>query len=118
MRGSGVGIIETASGLKKERLWRVRFVMLSGLALVRQAAFGNCLPDPFPFDRNGLALPEGDVCRRQLADGLIIAQGVVFGGERRDPGFAIARQIIMTLCLRRSKFALCRIQIWRCVVAS
>ena len=70
--------------------------MLSSLPLVQQAAIGNCLPfDPFPFDQNGLASPEVDVCRRQVADGLMIAQVVVFGDEGLDLGFEIARQIIV-----------------------
>jgi len=59
--------------------------MLGCLPLVQQAAFGNCLPfDPFPFDQNGLASPEVDVCGRQVADGLVIAQ-VVYSADLRLP---------------------------------
>ena len=70
--------------------------MLSSLPLVQQAAIGNCLPfDPFPFDQNGLASPEVDVCRRQVADGLMIAQVVVIGDEGLDLGFEIAWEVVV-----------------------
>jgi hypothetical protein len=52
--------------------------MLCGLLLVQEAAIGDCLSfDPFPFDQNGLASPEVDVCWRQVADGLMITQVIV-----------------------------------------
>src|ERR1700756_3154619 len=66
-------------------------VMLRGLVPVQQAAIGNCSSfSPFSFDQNGLASPEVDVGGRQIADGFVIAQVIVFGDEGLDLGFEVA----------------------------
>ena len=62
--------------------------MLCGFPTVQQAAVCNCLSfDPFPFDQNGLASPEVDVGGCQVADALMIAQGIVIGDEGLDLDF-------------------------------
>jgi hypothetical protein len=54
----------------------------------RQAAIGDCVSfDPFAFDENGLASSEVDICRRQVANGLMISQVIVICDEALDLGF-------------------------------
>jgi hypothetical protein len=71
-------------------------MMLRGLVPVQQAAIGNCSSfSPFSFDQNGLASPEVDVGRRQIADDFVISQVIVIGDEGLDLGFEVAGQVVV-----------------------
>jgi hypothetical protein len=74
----------------------VWFVMLRRFPSVQQAAIGYRLSfGPFiPFHQNGLAPPEVDVGRRQVANALVISQVIIVGDEGLDLGFEIAWQVI------------------------
>ena len=56
--------------------------MLCGMAAALQASgFDGVAFYPFSFQQDGLAAPEVDVGRRQVADALVVSQVVVVGYE-------------------------------------
>ena len=70
--------------------------MLCGLAAVLQATVLDGLSfDPFSFKQDGLAASEVDVGRGEIGDALVVSQVIVVGDEVIDPGFEIARQIVV-----------------------
>jgi len=70
--------------------------MLSGDCTVVQASALDGLSfDPFSFQQDGLAAPEVDVGRCQIADGLVVTLVVVVIDEGVDLGLEIAGQIIV-----------------------
>src|SRR3974377_1610397 len=70
--------------------------MLSGLNSTLQAAIGDGVAfDPFAFQKDGLAAPEVDVSRSEIADAFMIAQMIVMLHEGIDLGFEIARQVVV-----------------------
>jgi len=63
---------------------------------VLQAAILDCGSfDPFSFQQDGLGASEVDVSRGKIAQALVIAAMVVVVDEGVDPGFQVARQIIV-----------------------
>jgi hypothetical protein len=63
---------------------------------VQQAAVPDGLSfDPFPFDEDGLAAPEEDVGRGEVAQALMVAAVIVVGDEGIDLGFEIAWQKVV-----------------------
>ena len=70
--------------------------MLCGLAAVKQASVLDGLSfDPFSFKQDGLASAEVDVGRGEIGDALVVSQVIVVSHELADPGFEIARQIVV-----------------------
>ena len=70
--------------------------MLSGDCRVVQASGLDGLPfSPFSFQEDGLAAPEVDVGRCQIADGLVVTLMVVMIDKSVDLGLEIAGQIVI-----------------------
>src|SRR3954464_10718665 len=61
-----------------------------------QAAIGDGLAfDPFAFEENGLAAPDVDVGRGEIAKALMVAAMIVVLDEGRDLAFEIAGQVVV-----------------------
>src|SRR5580700_11519960 len=61
-----------------------------------QATVCECLAlDPFAFEEDGLGSSEVDVCRREIAQALMIARMVVMSHEGGDLTFEIAGQVVV-----------------------
>src|SRR3954467_7989443 len=70
--------------------------MLCGLAAVVQASVLDGLSfDPFSFKQDGLASAEVDVGRGEIGDALVVSKKIIVGDELADPGFEVARQIVV-----------------------
>ena len=70
--------------------------MLSGDCTVVQASgFDGLSFNPFSFQEDGLAAPEVDVGRCQIADGLVVTLVVVMIDEGIDLSLEIAGQIVV-----------------------
>src|SRR5262249_32155115 len=74
--------------------------MLSGLVAVVKTSILNGLSfDPFSFKQDGLASPEVDVGRGEIGDALVVSQIImqiiIMRDEVADPGFEIARKIVV-----------------------
>jgi hypothetical protein len=70
--------------------------MLSGDCTVVQASGLDGLSfDPFSLQQDGLAAPEVDVGRCQIADGFVVTLVVVVIDEGVDLGLEIAGQIVV-----------------------
>ena len=78
------------------------WLMLSGLALMGQAAFsdGQVFDVP-PSGDDGPVAPEVDVSRRQIGEAFVIAAVVVTIDEGADAGLEVAWQVVIlrkTVC--------------------
>src|SRR3954471_12379601 len=61
-----------------------------------QAAVGDGLAfDPFAFEEDGLAAPDVDVGRGEIAKALMVAAMIVVLDEGRDLAFEIAGQVVV-----------------------
>ena len=70
--------------------------MLCGLAAMVKTSILNGLSfDPFSFKQDGLASPEVDVGRGEIGDALVVSQIIIMRDEVADPGFEIARKIVV-----------------------
>src|SRR4051812_2741041 len=70
--------------------------MLCGLAAVVQASVLDGLSfDPFSFKQDGLASAEVDVGGGEVGDALVVSKMIIVGDELADPGFEVARQIVV-----------------------
>ena len=70
--------------------------MLGCLLAMEQAALSDGLAfDPFPFQHDGMAAPEVNVGRGQIAEALVVAAVIVVFDEGRDLGFKITRQEVV-----------------------
>src|SRR5215213_6808411 len=73
------------------RGWR-----LCGLGMMLQVVMGDNLAfDPFAFEENGLAAPDVDVGRGEIAEALMVAAMIVVLDEGRDLAFEIAGQVVV-----------------------
>ena len=70
--------------------------MSCGLAAVLQASGSDGVAfDPFSFQQDGLATPEVDVGRGQVADALVVTEMIVVGDEVADLLLKIAGQVVV-----------------------
>src|SRR6516162_5876341 len=68
--------------------------MLCGLAAMVKTSILNGLSfDPFSFKQDGLA--KVDVGRGEIGDALVVSQIIIMRDEVADPGFEIARKIVV-----------------------
>ena len=63
--------------------------------MLQSAKFDGVAFDPFAFEQDGLAAPEVDVGRGQIADAFVVSTMVVMIDECRDLRFEVFREVVV-----------------------
>src|SRR5215471_14632567 len=70
--------------------------MLSGLvAMVKTSILNGLSFDPFSFKQDGLASSKVNIGGSEIGDALVVSQIIIMRDEVADPGFEIARKIVV-----------------------